>query len=484
MWKQLEPTGAHLSYILLPLFLLTYALFSYFIRNRLHLSEPPLATLFGIAIGPEGLGIMSPREWGFEDRTMIEFTRIVAAVQCFVIGVELPSGYMRQNWKSLAIMLGPVMTFGWLVCGGFIAWLFDVGFSTALVVSACLTPTDPVLAASVLGASTFSERIPLRIRELLSAESGCNDGVSFPFLYVGLSILTRATLGGTIKKWALITLLYQCGVGIIVGFAIGWIACRILHFSEQRKFIGHSAYIVFYLWLALFCIGIASTLGLDDFLVTFSAGLAFSQHGWFWNAVAESKLPHIVDLNLNSAMFILFGSDIPWHFFYRNSEPEFGPGRLLGLLALILLFRRLPIVLAMKPFLREAYTWTEAIFIGHFGPMGVGALFLALEARAQLESDTSVPLPGPGDMPDDIDPRKRRAVEIIWPIICFVVLGSVIVHGTSTLIVSLLDHFRRDKEERHPLLAGETERLYGMTDDGGDADLDVEEGDMDADHAG
>jgi hypothetical protein len=48
-WSQLEPTGPHLTYLVLTSFLIVYALFSLMIRNRLHLSEPPLATLFGIS---------------------------------------------------------------------------------------------------------------------------------------------------------------------------------------------------------------------------------------------------------------------------------------------------------------------------------------------------------------------------------------------------------------------------------------------------
>jgi len=47
-WSQLEPTGPHVTYVFLSFFLILYALFSLMIRNRLHLSEPPLATLFGI----------------------------------------------------------------------------------------------------------------------------------------------------------------------------------------------------------------------------------------------------------------------------------------------------------------------------------------------------------------------------------------------------------------------------------------------------
>lgn len=66
-WSQLEPTGPHLSYLIITSFLILYALFSSMIRNRLHLSEPPLATLFGIIVGPRGLRFLDPYSWGFSD---------------------------------------------------------------------------------------------------------------------------------------------------------------------------------------------------------------------------------------------------------------------------------------------------------------------------------------------------------------------------------------------------------------------------------
>ena len=59
-WSQVEPTGPHLTYLVLSAFLIVYTLFATFIRNRLHLSEPPLALIFGIIIGPKGLGWLTP----------------------------------------------------------------------------------------------------------------------------------------------------------------------------------------------------------------------------------------------------------------------------------------------------------------------------------------------------------------------------------------------------------------------------------------
>lgn len=60
VWKQIEATPPHLTYLILSLFLITYALFANFIRNRLHLSEPPLALASGILLGPRGLGWLTP----------------------------------------------------------------------------------------------------------------------------------------------------------------------------------------------------------------------------------------------------------------------------------------------------------------------------------------------------------------------------------------------------------------------------------------
>lgn len=467
-WKQIEATGPHLTYLVLSFFLISYALFSLFIRNRLHLAEPPLATLVGIICGPKGVGLITPEKWGLADDFMQEFTRVVVGVQCFSVGIELPRRFFRKHWSSLALLLGPVMAFSWLVCAVFIRWLFRTDVPTALIISACLTPTDPVLAASVLSNSQFSERVPARIRHLLSAESGCNDGTSFPFLYVGLSVFTSATVASSIKKWVLITLLWQCAFGIVLGLTIGHAANRVLRFSDKRGMIGRPSYVVFYLLLALFCVGVGSTLGSDDFLVAFSAGVGFAHDGWFASATAESNLATVIDLLVNSTMFVYFGASIPWSAFNAacdggdcgdNGHPHVSPRRLIALFALVLAFRRIPAILALKPLIKDIKTWREALFCGHFGPMGVGALFLAMEARAQLETETSEVEPHP---PQDLPSHRQQAVSIIWPIICFVVLGSTMVHGLSTLVVSVGSHYSRKVDERAPLIGAETERLYGM----------------------
>ena len=461
--KHLEPTGPHFTYLIVSTFLILYALFSSFIRNRLHLSEPPLATLVGIAFGPEGADILNPTRWGLEDNVTQEAARFIVGLQVFTVGVELPKTYFSRHWKSVGMMLGPVMTFSWLVTALFVFLVLETQWTTALIISACLAPTDPVLAASVLAESTFARRVPRRLRHMLSAESGCNDGVSFPFLYIGLLFLIEETTGDAVKEWILGTMLWQCLLGTLIGLVIGHCFNRALRFAEKWDYIDPAAFLVFYFLLAVFSIGIGSTLGVDDFLAAFGAGYGFAWDGWFANKTKETHLPKVLELLLNSSMFVYFGAIIPWRHFNPGPYTEnITPSKLVGLLVLILLFRRIPIVLAMKRFVPDIRTYREALFCGHFGPMGLGALFLVIEARAQLENGTSLPEPHP---PENI--KHKGAVETIWPVVSFIILGSTLVHGLSVGAISVGGHFSRKDGERAPLIGQESDGLHYMDHEGG-----------------
>lgn len=467
MWDQLEPTPPHIAYLAISSFLIIYALFSLFIRNHLHLSEPPLAVLFGALLGPHVLKVITPREWGLDDTIIQELTRAILGIQCFAVGIELPKLYFNRHWPSVFMLLGPVMAFSWAITSLFAALIFNTSIPTALIIGACLSPTDPVLAASVLSNSRFSNRVPRRLKHLLSAESACNDGVSFPFLYIGLFTLNFPGTGEAFKNWFFITVLYQCILGLSIGLVIGKIFNRVLRFSESREYISEPSFVVFYLLLAVLSVGVGSTLGLDDFLVAFGAGVGFAHDGWFRKKSREAPFPLILDMVLNSSMFVLFGAFIPWSTFSpQEITPGLGPWELFLFLVLVLLFRRIPIVLALKRWIPDLRTYREALFCGHFGPMGVGALFLAIEARAQLGTGTSHPLPKP-DIPTLPYSEKEKAIALIWPVICFLVLGSTMVHGLSVAAVSLGSHYGRPKGERAPLIAGEVDGLEGMEHEGG-----------------
>ncbi len=82
-----------------------------------------VATLVGIIFGPVALNLFNPFTWGNTDQITLELSRIVLIVQVFAVGVELPKAYMQRHWKSLFLLLVPVMTYGWIVSSAFIYWL-------------------------------------------------------------------------------------------------------------------------------------------------------------------------------------------------------------------------------------------------------------------------------------------------------------------------------------------------------------------------
>lgn len=366
------------------------------------------------------------------------------------------------------MLVGPVMTLGWLICAAFIKILFGVSVATALTIAACLTPTDPVLSASILSNSQFSGRVPKRIKDMLSAESGCNDGTSFPFLYIGLQLLNQSTIGAVAKEWFLITILWQCVFGTFIGMVLGTAFNRILRFSEHKNYIDTAGFMVFYFFLAILSIGVASTLGVDDFLVAFGAGYGFARDGWFQKTTKSVHLANIIDLLLNSAMFVYVGAIIPWYAFEpRAITPNITVPTLIAFLVLVLLFRRIPIILATYQWIPDIRTLREALFCGHFGPMGLGGIFLAIEARAVLETGAAKPEPHPPQFGRPFT-EKEIAIETVWPLVTFIVLGSTMVHGLSVLALSILSHFRKPKSERSSILAAETAPLDHMVHEEGD----------------
>jgi len=474
MWDQLEPTTAHVAYLSFSSFLIIYALFSQFIRDHLHVSEPPLAVTFGIILGPYVLDLITPDRWGMDDEMVQELTRVIVGIQCFAVGIELPKHYFWRHYKSVLYFLGPIMAFSWAITSFFAYLIFKTSVATALIIGVCLSPTDPVLAASVLAKSRFNKRVPARLKHLLSAESACNDGVSFPFLYIGIMILKFSNAGKVVEQWFLITVLWQCTAGLVLGIIIGACANKLLRFSDSRKYISQPSFVVFYLLLAVLCVGIGSTLGSDDFLVAFGAGVGFAHDGWFSKKTHSLPFPTIIDMILNSSMFVFFGTIIPFsEFTPRPMTPHCGVWQLFLFVILVILFRRIPIVVALQRFIPDVRTFREALFCGHFGPMGVGALFLAMEARGELETGQSVPEKRPGKV---VFPSTERqeAVFLVWPVICATVLGSTMVHGLSTLGISIYGHYVRPKGERAPLLGQQTDGLDAMVHEGGGGESEPE----------
>ncbi|KAF3198222.1 plasma membrane alkali metal cation/H+ antiporter Sod22, variant 2 [Orbilia oligospora] len=238
-------------------------LVSLFVKEKLYIGEATVATICGVIFGPYAANLFDPNSWGNVDQITLECSRIVLVVQCFAVGVELPKAYMTRHWKSVVYLLIPVMTFGWLVVSVFIWWLIKpLSWLDSLCIAACVTATDPVLASSVVGKGKFAKRIPKHLRDLLSAESGCNDGMAFPFIYLAIYLIHyRPNAGEVFYHWFVFTVLYECVFGAVFGCCVGYAGRRLIKWAEAKNIIDRESFLVFYFTLALFCAGAGSILG-------------------------------------------------------------------------------------------------------------------------------------------------------------------------------------------------------------------------------
>ncbi|KAL4916620.1 alkali metal cation/H+ antiporter Nha1 C terminus-domain-containing protein [Aspergillus aurantiobrunneus] len=435
-WDHLDIDKPHLAYMILGGFTGLFMLCSLFVKEKLYIGEATVATICGIIFGPHAANLFNPISWGNVDKITLECSRIVLVVQCFAVGVELPKAYMERHWKSVTLLLLPVMTWGWLITSLFIWWLIEpLTWLEALVCAACVTATDPVLASSVVGKGKFAKRVPRHLRDLLSAESGCNDGMAFPFIYLSYYILHyRPDANAVALHWICITILYECVFGAIFGFTIGYAARHSIRFAERKQLIDRESFLVFYFVLALFCAGSGSLLGLDDLLIGFAAGVGFSNDGWFTEKTEESHVSNVIDLLLNLAYFVYLGAIVPWEDF-NNADIGLNVWRLVVIAILVIFFRRIPIMLLLKPIIPDVKTWREALFAGHFGPIGVGAIFACILARAELETGSTQPTLE-ADFPKP-HTHNYYIVQIIWPLTTFMVISSILVHGSSIAVFTL-----------------------------------------------
>lgn len=225
-----------------------------------------ISTLAGVAFSPHAANFIRPIEYAGGSEANVAaitlyFTRLVLGVQLVLAGVQLPSKYLFREWRSLALLLGPGMTMMWL-CSSLLVWAMVPNFTFlhALAVGACVTPTDPVLSNSIVKGKFADKNIPKDLQRIIIAESGANDGLGYPFLFLALFLIKYTGDGGAgqsggarlaIGLWFGETWGYTILLSIVYGATVGWVAKELLHRAEEMKFVDRESFLVFAVTLAV-----------------------------------------------------------------------------------------------------------------------------------------------------------------------------------------------------------------------------------------
>ncbi|CAG8523117.1 4011_t:CDS:10 [Paraglomus occultum] len=404
-------------------FIVFFGLVSLFIKEKLYLSEAVVALTIGILSGEYVAQIITTSGWGYLPLLTRDLTRIAVSIQMMVAALSLPKAYTLRHYKSLLPLLGPVILWMWLSSAAFTYWILtDIQFAEALCIAACFASTDPVLSNSVLKGRFADKHVPPHIKNILSAESGANDGMALLFVKLSL-LLIEFNKGEAIEKWIYLGWLYEMAVSIIIGCVVGYLSRKALRFATTKHLIDKESMLVFAIALAIFIMGLTTVLGVNDFFACFVAGNVISWDDWFRKGTDEAHFQEVIDMLLNLALFVYIGATLPLPSFAATDLPV-AWWRLVILALLILVFRRIPIILALGKWIPVFRTYREAAFAGFFGPIGVGAIFYSSIITIFFDNN-------------HLYERNERARDLVVPVVQFVVMSSVIIHGITLPVVKM-----------------------------------------------
>ena len=197
----------------------------------------------------------------------------------------------------------------------------------------------------------------------------------------------------------------------------------------RRKWIDAESYLLFPAALGMFIVGTCGAIGTDDLLACFVAGNALNWDGQYLEETERrhDEVNSCIDVLLNFGGFMYIGTIIPWSEFNDPDGTGLPYGRLILLGVMVLIFRRIPsILLSYKLMPAVVKDWKEALFMGYFGPIGAGAVFYLEHSRHLF------PQVGQGDE------EETNLARAIGPVVYWLVLFSIIVHGLSIPALNLI----------------------------------------------
>ena len=104
--------------------------------------------------------------------------------------LRLPKHVFRKNASTLSNLVIFGMVFMWGLSSVVIyALMPEFSVYECLLIGAIITPTDPVVASTLVTGRKAEKFLPARLRNTLSFEAGANDGFAYPIVFLALYLL-------------------------------------------------------------------------------------------------------------------------------------------------------------------------------------------------------------------------------------------------------------------------------------------------------
>lgn len=347
---------------LIAAFLLLYSLFAGRFESRL-INGPLMFLLTGLLLGPPVLNLLQLSVTGPVMRVLAELTlAIVLFTDAANANLNILRTHNKIPLRLLLVGLPLCLLAGWLFC----LLLFpDMPWLEAAILATMVAPTDAALGKAVV----TNPGVPAPVREALNVESGLNDGICVPLLFILLALLVPEELHQGTLTMAMHLIAEEIGVGALVGVALAVITSYLLRYSNHHQWS-------LPLWrqltmpgLALLSFALAQHLGGSGFIAAFVCGLVTGY-------LLKEHKHHYLESNegygelLSVIVWLAFGAVV-----IAYAWPQLTWRSWLYAFASLTILRMIPVWISL---IGSGLNTELRLFIGWFGPRGLASIVFAV----------------------------------------------------------------------------------------------------------
>lgn len=345
----------------LAVFVFLYSLVSARLERTVF-SGPMLFVTAGFIMGPAILGWFPGED---PDPLLRGLADLTLALFLFIDAANADLSILKQRYAIPARMLLIGLP-GAIVLGFILALLMFDALTVweAAMLATMLAATDAALGKAVV----TNKAVPARLREGLNVESGLNDGLCVPFLF--LFIALELSTGESAERGLGLTLLAEeLGIGLLVGVGVTAAGAGLLRICWRRGWVSDVWVQMTTAALALSCFAVAQSLHGSGYIAAFTGGMLFGY-------IARDETHRLVHAaegigeTLALLTWMLFGIAVVGDVLDQLTWQV----AVYALLSLTLV-RMLPNYLALAG---SGESSASRLFLGWFGPRGLASIVFAI----------------------------------------------------------------------------------------------------------
>ncbi len=234
----------------------------------------------------------------------------------------------------------------------------------AMCLAAIVAPTEVALIDALLE----DHRIPERVRNALSVESGFYDGFALAVVLAALAVASAHT-DPRARDWTWFLFRTEV-VSLVLGAGVGLLGAGLIAWSRRKEWMSDTWAQLATVAVALICFEFGERVHASGFVAAFTGGLAFAVVARRSNAQVATQVSDATAQLLELTVFAMFGA------FAVIDAWQHASWRVVVFCILALFGIRLVAVLVAL--IRTDLPAYSRLFIGWFGPRGIGTVVLGL----------------------------------------------------------------------------------------------------------